>query len=143
MIYLTLSMRFAVRALSVFLIGWLTASAAFSPCCWSMTYGQAHHAPQADASTPHEHHHHDNRDLGAPASAMAIASAGAEGDCDVEPVDAIGAAGTTHLRAGLRAAVAVATALAAPQVITLIVQRPDLGPPGPSSSSAFLSPLRI
>ena len=92
-VYLTLSMRVAVRVLSVYLTAWLTVSAAFPPCCWSMANGHDHHPRPASvgaASASHEHHGHMPVGAGAtiPAS-QSIIRQDVRQQCDAAPADAV------------------------------------------------------
>ena len=145
-IYVTVSMTFAVRALSVFLTVWLTAAAAFPPCCWSMTYAHEHQetpdGSRSDAAAA-EHHHHGSADSVAPSGTTSVLSSVPAYDCDTESVDAATITSAARPPADARLAGDSAVDVVAPPVSARMFARADLSPPGTSSSAAFLSPLRI
>lgn len=146
-IYVTMVMTFAVRALSVFLTVWLTAAAAFPPCCWSMASAHAHQptadrAPGAGTSAGHHHDHHGRGDANTAAGTVSVVSAVPADDCDAEFADAATTMGAVK-RAALRPAPQSAAAFVLPAVSGPDVASPDSSPPGASFTSAFLSPLRI
>ena len=91
-IYLTLSMRVAVRLLSVYLTAWLTAAAGFPPCCWSMANDHDHHPQPAsvDAAAPsHEHHRGHMPDGATTSSSGTVIRQDVRQQCDAAPADAI------------------------------------------------------
>jgi hypothetical protein len=146
-IYLTMVMRFAVRALSVFLTVWLTAAGAFPPCCWSMASADAHQqAPDTASSdaTPSAHHrdHHGSGDADSGTYTESLLSALPASDCDAELADATTTAGVAK-RVALRPALAKSDASIPPPTSEHDVVRSDTSPPGSSLTPAFLSPLRI
>jgi hypothetical protein len=143
-IYLTLLMTFAVRALSLFLTVWLTATAAFPPCCWSMASAHDHQTQQeatAGTDQSHDHQHHDSTDSAAPASVPVMSAVPAH-DCDTASAEAVATPRTPLSFADLRA-MCDSIDIAVPQPSVRFVVHPDYAPPGASSASAFLNPLRI
>jgi hypothetical protein len=145
-VYLTLSMQFAVRALSLLLIVWLTAAASFPPCCWSMASANDHQAPEhasAPSAQPHQHHHPDSSDVVVPSSEAPLMSAIPAHSCETEPVEALAPTRTLLPFAGLLAAGAASADIVTLQVPATLDERSDSVPPGGSPGSAFLSPLRI
>jgi hypothetical protein len=146
-IYLTMVMTFAVRALSVFLTVWLTAAGAFPPCCWSMPSAHAHQQAAAGApidATPaaHHHEHHGTGDADTDAGPESVVSALAASDCDAAFADAATTTGAVK-RAALRPALSNTDASILPSTSGHDGARSDTSPPGSSFPSAFLSPLRI
>jgi hypothetical protein len=145
-IYLTLSMQFAVRALSLLLIVWLTASASFPPCCWSMANARDHQAQHNASRTDFHadaHHHHDNADSAVPATRASLMSPIPAHNCDRESVEAVATTRVTLSSVGLRAAGASSVDAVVPQAAALGAERSDSSPPGRLSGSAFLNPLRL
>ena len=144
-IYLTLSMTCAVRVLSVFLTVWLTATAAFPPCCWSMTATHEHPAQQesaASAAPSHDHHHHGSTEPAAPAEALAL-SAGSAHTCDTESAEAIAAPRPSHSSIDLRVAMAAPAGFTMPHTSARRIGVSDFAPPAAPFDSAFLNPLRV
>jgi hypothetical protein len=144
-IYLTLSMQFAVRALSLLLIVWLTAVASFPPCCWSMASAHDHPARHSASPTefqPHAHHHHDSADSAVPATGAAVVSPIPVHNCDAESAEVVATTRVTLSCIDLRAAGASSMDAVVPQASAL-AERSDSAPPGKLSGSAFLNPLRI
>src|SRR5688500_18272594 len=80
-------MTFAVRALSMLLIVWLTTAAAF-PCCWSIAGAHDHHAQEKASASPeaHPHHHDDGSDLTAAPAELPLISAAPVRTCDADSV---------------------------------------------------------
>ena len=146
MIYVTLPMTFAVRALSLFLTVWLTAAAAFPPCCWSMTYAHEHQetpdGSRSDAAAA-EHHHHGSADSVAPSGTASVLSSVPAYDCDTESADAATITSAPRPPADARVAGDTSVDMVAPPVSAHMFARGALSPPGTSSGAAFLSPLRI
>ena len=144
---MTMVMTFAVRALSLFLVVWLTVTAAIPACCWSMAYAHEHEQasdiPPSDAmSGEHHHDHHENVDSGALDGTAPVLSSISGYNCDAEFADAatiLRGAQPTALRPIAEGAVdSLVPALSAHDV-----PRSDTSPPGSTFTSAFLSPLRI
>jgi len=145
-IYLTLSMQFAVRALSLLLIVWLTAVASFPPCCWSMASAHDHPARHSASPTefqPHAHHHHDSADSAVPATGAAVVSPIPVHNCDAESAEVVATTRVTLSCVDLRAARASLMDAVVSQAAALGAERSDSAPPGKLSGSAFLNPLRI
>src|SRR5687767_2555263 len=145
-IYVTLSMKLAVRALSVFLTVWLTAAAAFPPCCWSMTYAHEHPETQdrsrGDAATD-EHHHHGSADSVAPSAISSVLSSIPAYDCDTESADAATITSAPRLPADAGLVGERASDVVVSPVLARALARADLSPPGAPFSAAFLNSLRI
>jgi hypothetical protein len=148
-IYLTLSMNAAVRALSSLLIVWLAAAASFPPCCWSMT-GAHDHQAQQDVSASHfqppeqhHHHHHGNPDPALSAETAQVMSAIPAHDCDRHSAEAVATPRASFSFVDLRAFGATSADVVVPQIAATWTERSDPAPPGGSFGSAFLSPLRI
>jgi hypothetical protein len=139
-------MQFAVRALSVFLTVWLTAAAAFPPCCWSMTYAHEHSETQdrsmGDAATD-EHHHHGSAESVAPSTTSSVLSSIPAYDCDTESADAATITSAPRLPADAGVAGERASDVVVPPELARAFTRADLSPPGTTFSAAFLNPLRI
>jgi hypothetical protein len=139
-------MQLAVRALSLFLTVWLTAAAAFPPCCWSMTYTHEHQqAPGSagsDASSAEHHHHGSAASIAVDGTTSVLSAIPAYG-CDTEPADAATMTSAARPPADARPAGKTAMDFVVPPMSTHVVARADLSPPGATSSSAFLNPLRI
>ena len=137
-IYVTLLMTFAVRALCLFLTVWLTAAAAFPPCCWSMVYAHEHR------QTPAEHHHdHHSSGVSEPVdAAIPVLSSTPAYDCDTAFADATTTTGVVK-RSAMRPATACGADPVVPTPSAHAVPRSDTSPPGSTCSPAFLSPLRI
>jgi hypothetical protein len=145
-IYLTLSMQFAVRALSLLLIVWLTAAASFPPCCWSMASAHDHPARHDASRTDFHadaHHHHDNADSAMPATRAAVMSPIPAHNCHTESVEAVATTRVTLSCVGLRAAGSSSVDAVVPQDAALGAERSDYSPPGILSGSAFRNPLRL
>jgi hypothetical protein len=145
-IYLTLSMTFAVRALSLLLIMWLAAAASFPPCCWAIAGAHDDHAQQqASAPSPdmHEHHHDGGTDVVAAPADFPLMSAASAHNCDTESVEALVTPRTQLSFVGLPAARAASAGIFTPQVSAACADRSDVVPPGASPGSAFLNPLRL
>ncbi len=137
-------MQFAVRALSLLLIVWLTAAASFPPCCWSMASAHDHQVRQNASPTdfqPQAHHHHDSADSAVPATGAAVMSPIPIHNCDTEWVEAVATTRVTLSCVDLHAAGAVDVVV--PKAAALVAKRSDSAPPGKLSGSAFLNPLRI
>src|SRR5688500_9057453 len=132
-IYVTLSMKFAVRALSLFLTVWLTAAAALPPCCWSMTYAHEHQDTQdrfmSDAPAA-EHHHHGSAESVAPSGTTSVLSSIPAYDCDTESADAATITSPAKRPADAGVAGETAVDIVAPRVSAHIFARTDLSPPG-------------
>ena len=146
-IYVTLLMTFAVRVLSVFLAVWLTAAAAFPPCCWSMAYAHEHQQTPDTAAghaTPSEHHHghHESDDSDAVAGTASVLSSIHAYDCDAEFDDAAATPGVVK-RALMRPAAEGAADFVVPTISAHYASRSNTSPPGSTVTSAFLKPLRI
>lgn len=143
---MTLSMQLAVRALSLFLTVWLTAATAFPPCCWSMTYAHEHQqAPdssRSDASSAEHHHHQGTASIAADGTTSVLSALPVYG-CNTEPADAATITSAARLPADARPAGKTAVDFDLPPISTHVVAPADLSPPGATSSSAFLNPLRI
>lgn len=146
-IYVTVSMKFAVRALCMFLTVWLPAAAALPLCCWSIAYAHDHQArgKHTGSDPPHaaQHHHHESADSAAPAETPSALVAIPAYDCDRDSAEAIATTRPAKSPADMRAAAATAADVVVPQLPTHVAARSDLAPPGASSDSAFLNPLRI
>ena len=146
MIYLTLSMQFAVRALSLLIIVWLTAVASFPPCCWSMASAHDHPARHSASPTefqPHAHHHHDRADSAGSATGVAVISPIPVHNCDAESAEVVATTRVPLSCVDLRAAGASSMDAVVPQASALGAERSGSAPPGKLSGSAFLNPLRI
>jgi hypothetical protein len=145
-IYLTLSMQFSVRALSLPLIVWLTAAASFPPCCWSMA-GAHEHQVQQNASPadfqPQAHHHHDSADSAVSETGAAVVSPIPIHPCNTESVEAVATTRVILSCPDLHAAGASSVDVVVPKATALAAKRSDSAPPGKLSGSAFLNPLRI
>lgn len=145
-IYVTVSMQCAVRALSLFLTVWLTAASAFPPCCWSMTYAHEHQETPdgsgSDARTA-EHHHHGSAGSVAPSGTTSVLSSIPAYDCDTASAEAATLTSAARLTAHAGLAGERASDVVVPPVSRRVFARADLSPPGTSSSAAFLNPLRI
>jgi hypothetical protein len=138
-------MQFAVRALSLLLIVWLTAAASFPPCCWSMASAHDHQAPEQASASPdrqHQHHHHGS-DVVAPSAEAPLISAIPAHICDTESVEALATPRTLLSFVGLLAERATSAGVVTAQTSATGGERPDSVPPGSSPGSAFLNPLRI
>ena len=147
MIYLTLLMTCAVRALTVFLAIWLVAAAGFPPCCWSMVYAHAHQqtpdiASSDATSAEHHHAHHESDDSDAVDGTGSVLSSIPAYDCDTESIDAATTMGVAK-RGAMRPAAQSAADFVAPRVSAHKVARSDTAPPGTTFNSAFLNPLRV
>src|SRR5688572_21200675 len=84
-------MTCAIRALSLFLTVWMTAVAAFPPCCWTMTVAHEHQPQEVaepSAAPSHDHQHHSSAEPAAPAAALSVSAVPAH-DCDTDGVEAI------------------------------------------------------
>jgi hypothetical protein len=138
-------MNAAVRALSLLLIVWIPAAASFPLCCWSMASAHDHHARQ-DASAipvqPHAHNHgsRDSAVLGASAPTL---SAIPVHDCDTQFMEAVATPRVSLSSTNLHSADAVCVNAIVMQASAAWRERSDSAPPGASSGSAFLNPLRI
>jgi len=145
-IYLTLSMTYAVRALCVLLTVWLGVAGSLPTCCWSLIDAHDHGASErSDASQVQasEHHHHGVGDSTAAAAPASSLSPVPERDCSTTSDTAVLTAGTAASLVGVRAIAADATDVAVPQPRALLARRSDHAPPGGSFSAAFLNPLRV
>ena len=146
-IYLTILMTFAVRALSLFLTVWLTAATALPLCCWSMSSAHAHQQAADSAASdatpaPHHHEHHGGGDSETGTDPASVVSAVPAHDCDAAFADAATTTGIVK-RAALRPAPADSYVSILPHASGHDVARSDTSPPGSSFTSSFLSPLRI
>jgi hypothetical protein len=144
-IYLTLSMNVAVRALNLLLIVWLTASASFPPCCWSMVSAHDHQARPTAAPgnvQSHDHHHHDMADSAVPAAPVPAVSPIAH-DCDTAFIEAVTTPRTSFSSVDFRPTGAGSANLVVTQVSVTWRERRNSDPPGGSSRTAFLNPLRL
>lgn len=146
-IYVTMSMKLAVRALSLFLTVWLTAVAAFPPCCWSMTYAHQHQempdSSRSGASSAEHHHHDGSAESVAAAGSTSVLSSFPTYDCDTAFADAATITSAAKSPSDAHMAGDTAVDIVAPPTSTHVVARADLSPPGATFSSAFLNPLRI
>ena len=141
-VYLTLPMRFAVRALSVCLTAWLTIGAAVPPCCWSMANGHDHHqgpTPVDGASAAHEHHGHMAGATMTPAF-NSIVRQDVQHPCDAAPADTVATSTASLSRADVPTLVPTAESIV-PQSSRAFAHPPDLSPPGAPPGSAFLIPF--
>src|SRR5687767_2427683 len=107
----------AVRALSLFLTVWVTAVAAFPPCCWSMTVAHEHQ-PQAVAAASvapsHDHHHHHgSAQPSVPTAAQSVSAVPAH-DCDTKGADAIATSRPSRLSIDHRVVIAAPVAFTMP-----------------------------
>jgi hypothetical protein len=144
-IYLTVLMTTAVRTLSLFLTVWMTAVAAFPPCCWSMTVAHEHQAQEAaapSAARSHDHHHHGSAEPAAPAEALPVSAVPAH-DCDTEGSEAIATPRPARSSIDHRMVIAAPVAFAMPHESSLHPSLIETAPPGTSFDSAFLNPLRV
>jgi hypothetical protein len=143
-VYLTVSMTFAVRALSSLLIVWLTAAASIPLCCWSISSAHSHQEQQ-EASTVHQHahHHHGGADSAVSTTAAPVMSAMPAHDCDTESVEAVVTTRPSLSFADMRAADAIFAEVVVPHVSATGSERSDSAPPGGLPGSAFLNPLRV
>jgi hypothetical protein len=142
-IYLTVSMTCAVRALSVFLTVWLTAAAAFPPCCWSMAGGHEHEPTQAAAARAvpaHDHHHHASSEA-APLKTLAVAAVPVH-DCDTGSAEVI-ATPRPLTSIDLRAVIPTPPGITMPRASAPRSGLSGFAPPAALFDSAFLNPLRI
>ena len=146
-IYVTMVMTIAVRALSLFLTVWLTAAAAFPPCCWSMAYAHEHQqtpdVARSDATSAEHHHDHPGSgDTRAVRGTESVLSSMSAYNCDVEFADS-----ATTLSSVQRGAMHPTAESAVDFVVQTRsardIPRSDTSPPGSTFPSAFLSPLRI
>jgi hypothetical protein len=144
-IYLTLSMPLAVRALSLLLIVWFTTAASFPPCCWSIAGAHDHHAQkQASAPSIEAHgHHHDGSDLVALSVDAPLMSATPAHNCDTAAVEALVTPRTLLSFIVLLGACAPSADIVALQVPATWCEQSESVPRGGSPASAFLNPLRI
>jgi hypothetical protein len=132
----------------VFLTVWLTASAAFPPCCWSMVYAHAHQQTPDIASTEapsaeHHHPHHASGDSAAVDGTESVLSSLPADDCDTGSIDAATTMGVVK-RGVVHPATRSAGDLVAPRISARNVARSDTAPPGTTTlTAAFLRPLRI
>ena len=139
-------MQFAVRALSLLLIVWLTAVASFPPCCWSMASAHDHQVQQNASPTdfqPQAHHHHNSADSAVSATLAAVMSPIPIDNCDTESIEAVATTRVTLSCVDLHAAGARSVDGVVPKAAALVAKRSDSAPPGKLSGSAFLNPLRI
>jgi hypothetical protein len=136
-------MQFAVRALSLLLIVWLTAAASFPPCCWSMAIAHDQVPEQASAplDQPHQHHH-GSGDVVAPSPDAPLISA-IPARCESESVEALVTPRTPLSVAGLLAACATPADVLTPPASARSSERRYAAAPSISPGSAFLNPLRI
>ena len=136
-------MTFAIRAINLLFIVWLTAAASLPPCCWSMTGTHDHQAQhEAPAMDQHTHHHHEAPDS-AVSTAATVLTATTAHDCDAESVQAfLTTRAFVPLDATRTADLEFANVVAA-HVSTIWCACADPAPPGGSPGSAFLSPLRV
>lgn len=138
-------MTCAVRALSIFLTVWMTAAAAFPPCCWSMTVAHEHQVPQEAApraAPSHDHHHHGSSEPAAPAEVLTVSAVPVH-DCDTESAEAIARSRPSHSSIDLRVVMAAPTGFTMPHASAPRAGVPEFAPPAAPFDSAFLRPLRV
>jgi hypothetical protein len=144
-IYLTLLMNAAVRALSLLLTAWLTVAASFPPCCWSMAGAHDHQTRQPASTTsvqPHAHHHGNAESASLGASARAL-SAIPPHECETRSMEAVATPRASLSSIDLRSGDAQWAYPVVAPVSSAWRERSDAAPPGSCSDSAFLNPLRI
>jgi hypothetical protein len=144
-IYLTLSMTLAVRALSVLLIVWPTTAASFHPCCWSTASAHDHHVQKlaSTANDTHHHHHDGSSDVVARSADASLMSAPPADNCDTASIEALVTPRTVLSFVVMLGARAASADVVTPQIRATLNEQSKSVPPGGSPGSAFLSPLRV
>jgi hypothetical protein len=144
-IYLTLLMNAAVRALSLLLIVWIGAGASFPLCCWSMASAHDHHARQDASAIPVQlhAHHHGSRDSAAPGASAPTLLATPVHDCHTQSMQAVATPRVSLSSTDLHSADAICVDPVVMQASAAWREGSDSAPPGGTSGSAFLNPLRI